>query len=198
MKDNSATKICKHCKSEMKKGAKVCPTCGKRQHLSLGCLAVIVILVIIGIIIASCSKAVDDVVKEHKEENDKKTEAKTVVKEEVIYDEGGIKVTYMGMQASSVNISTEIKLKIENNTDKSIRITADDFSVDGYTISQVFYAEVAAGKATNDSINVLDSYLSDNGLSYATIKEAEFKLKFTDSNSILDSITTDTIKVSLR
>ena len=194
MKDNSATKLCKHCKSEMKKGAKVCLTCGKRQHMSIGCLAVIVILVIIGIIIASCGKAADDAVKE----DEKKSNDKNVTAEAVIYDESGLKVTYTGMEAAALNVSTDIKLKIENNTDKSLVITIDDFSVDGYSINAPFYAEVAAGKITNDTIDVLDSYLSDNGLSYATIKEAEFKLNITDSNNITDRKTTDTIKFSLR
>ena len=114
MKDTSPTKLCKHCKSEMKKGAKVCPTCGKRQRMSLGCLIPLVILgiiiALIAIFVGACSKGVNDAVKE----DEKKKEDKKVAAEEVIYDKDGIKITYMGMEAATLNVSTDIKMKIEN------------------------------------------------------------------------------------
>ena len=49
---NSGTKLCKYCKSEIPAGAKICPNCRKKQGKS-GCLiaviAVVVILVLVGI-----------------------------------------------------------------------------------------------------------------------------------------------------
>lgn len=45
----SQTKLCKHCKTEIPRGAKVCPQCGRKQ--GLGCLVWIVIIVVaLGII----------------------------------------------------------------------------------------------------------------------------------------------------
>ena len=197
MKDNSATKLCKHCKSEMKKGAKVCPTCGKKQGMSLGCLIPLILLgIIIAIIIAvvgSCSKAVDDAIKD----DEKKSESKKVTVETVIYDKGGIKITYMGMEAGTLNVGTNIKLMFENNSDNDVSITVDDFSVDGYTINVVAYAEVGKGKKANESIEMLDSYLENNGLSYDTVKEAELKFDITNKSSY-ESVKTDTIKIKLR
>ncbi|MBR6395000.1 MAG: hypothetical protein IKS13_09305 [Ruminococcus sp.] len=198
MKDTSPTKLCKHCKSEMKKGAKVCPTCGKRQRISLGCLIPLIIVgavfLFIVLFISACNKGVDEVIKEDKQ----KKEDKKVSVEEVVYDNDGIKITYMGMEAATLNVSTNIKFKIENSTDKSLTISTDDFSVDGYSINATMYAEVPAGKIANDSIGVLDSYLKDNGLSYDSIKEAEFKIRITDSDHILKSEKSDVIKVKLR
>ena len=198
MKDTSPTKLCKHCKSEMKKGAKVCPTCGKRQRISLGCLIPLIIVgavfLFIVLFISACNKGVDEVIKEDKQ----KKEDKKVSVEEVVYDNDGIKITYMGMEAATLNVSTNIKFKIENSTDKSLTISTDDFSVDGYSINATMYAEVPAGKIANDSIGVLDSYLKDNGLSYNSIKEAEFKIRITDSDHILKSEKSDVIKVKLR
>ena len=195
--DSNTTKLCKHCKSEMKKGAKVCPTCGKKQGINTGCLVALIIFgLIIALIVAfvgSCSKAVDDAIKE----DDKKAESKSVTAESVIYDKDDIKVTYTGMSADSLNISTEIKLKIENSSDKSVVVSSDDFSVDGYSINAALHTDVAAGKAANDSITVLDSYLKDNGLSGDSIKEAEFILKIFDSNNYKE-IDSDTVKISLR
>ena len=182
----------------MKIGAKICPTCGKRQKMSLGCLIPLIILgfiiLFIVLFIGACSKGVEDAIKE----DEKKSDDKKVVAEEVIYDEDGIRITYMGMEAATLNISTDVKFKIENNSGKSVNISTDDFSVDGYSINAFMYTEVADGKITNDSIDILDSYLSDNGLSYADIKEAEFKLNISDSNDFTDRKTTATIKVKLR
>lgn len=49
---NSGTKLCKYCSSEIPAGAKICPNCRKKQGKS-GCLiaiiAVVVILVLVGI-----------------------------------------------------------------------------------------------------------------------------------------------------
>lgn len=197
MKDNSATKLCKHCKSEMKKGAKVCPTCGKKQGMSLGCLIPLILLgIIIAIIIAvvgSCSKAVDDAIKD----DEKKSESKKVAAETVIYDKDGIKITYMGMEAATLNVGTDIKLMFENNSDNDVSITVDDFSVDGYTINAPAFVEVGAGKKANDSIEMLDSYLEKNGLSYDTVKEAELKFDI-QKKGTLESVKTDTIKIKLR
>ncbi len=197
MKDNSVTKLCKHCKSEMKKGAKVCPTCGKKQGMSLGCLIPLillgVIIVIIMVVIGSCSKAVDDAIKE----SEKKSESKNVTAETVIYDKGGIKITYMGMEADSLNVGTDIKLMFENKSSNDVSITVDDFSVDGYSINAPAFVEVGAGKKANDSIEMFDSYLEKNGLSYDTVKEAEFKLSIINKNTY-ESVNTDTIKIKLR
>lgn len=45
-KEKPATKICKHCKSEIPYGAKICPQCRKKQGAS-GCL--IAVLIVIGL-----------------------------------------------------------------------------------------------------------------------------------------------------
>jgi hypothetical protein len=54
----SETKICKYCKSEIAKDAKICPNCRKKQKGSVGkiIIGVIVVLVLIGIIGGNSSK----------------------------------------------------------------------------------------------------------------------------------------------
>lgn len=48
-KEKPTTKICKHCKTEIPYGAKVCPQCRKKQGAN-GCLVTIAVLVGIGIL----------------------------------------------------------------------------------------------------------------------------------------------------
>ena len=200
MKEQAAkTKLCRHCRSEMDKKAKVCPTCHKKQGVSTGCIIGLVLLVIVVLIpvfiIGSCSKAVDDAIKE----DNKKADSKTISADEVIFDENGLKITYKGIEAGTLNVSTDIKLCFENDSEKSYSVTVEDFSVDGYSIKAgLYFKDIAAGKSANDSIEILDSYLEENGLSTDLIKEAELKFHFTNSDDFTDSFSTDTITIKLR
>lgn len=51
-KEKPTTKICKHCKTEIPYGAKVCPQCRKKQGMG-GCLTAIIIVVALGLL-GSC------------------------------------------------------------------------------------------------------------------------------------------------
>ncbi|WP_024294444.1 Ltp family lipoprotein [Lacrimispora indolis] len=51
-KEKPTTKICKHCKTEIPYGAKVCPQCRKKQGLG-GCLTAIIIFIALGLL-GSC------------------------------------------------------------------------------------------------------------------------------------------------
>ena len=138
----------------------------------------------------SIDKAIDSVDKENdsvKKENDsvnkasEKTNAQNTSANKVIFDENGLKVTYKEIKSDS--FSTEIKLAFENNSDRSYDVTIDDFSIDGYSINALFYVQVASGKSANDKIDVLDSYLEDNGLSADSIKQVTMKIVITDFDS---------------
>jgi hypothetical protein len=48
-KEKPETKLCKHCKTEIPYDAKICPNCKKKQGMS-GCLVVIIVIVVLGII----------------------------------------------------------------------------------------------------------------------------------------------------
>lgn len=165
MNNNPETKLCRHCRSEMDVKATVCPNCHKSQRRGKGCIIALIIAVIfIGIpliFMVSCSKALSDTI----DEENKKADAKSISANEVIFDEKGLKITYKGTEADDLNVGTDIKLAFENNSDRSYDVTIDDFSIDGYSINAMFYVQVASGKSSNSSIEVLDSYLKDNGLS---------------------------------
>lgn len=183
MNNNPETKLCRHCRSEMDVKATVCPNCHKSQRRGKGCIIALIIAVIfIGIpliFMVSCSKALSDTI----DEENKKADAKSISTNEVIFDEKGLKITYKGTEADDLNVGTDIKLAFENNSDRSYDVTIDDFSIDGYSINAMFYVQVASGKSSNSSIEVLDSYLKDNGLSADSIKQVTMKIVITDFDS---------------
>lgn len=49
MREKEGTKLCKHCKTEIPAGAKICPNCRKKQGLS-GCLIIIIAFIVLGVI----------------------------------------------------------------------------------------------------------------------------------------------------
>lgn len=183
MNNNPETKLCRHCRSEMDVKATVCPNCHKSQRRGKGCIIALIIAVIfIGIpliFMVSCSKALSDTI----DKESKKADAKSISANEVIFDEKGLKITYKGTEADDLNVGTDIKLAFENNSDRSYDVTIDDFSIDGYSINAMFYVQVASGKSSNSSIEVLDSYLKDNGLSADSIKQVTMKIVITDFDS---------------
>lgn len=183
MNNNPETKLCRHCRSEMYVKATVCPNCHKSQRRGKGCIIALIIAVIfIGIpliFMVSCSKALSDTI----DKENKKADAKSISANEVIFDEKGLKITYKGTEADDLNVGTDIKLAFENNSDRSYDVTIDDFSIDGYSINAMFYVQVASGKSSNSSIEVLDSYLKDNGLSADSIKQVTMKIVITDFDS---------------
>lgn len=183
MNNNPETKLCRHCRSEMDVKATVCPNCHKSQRRGKGCIIALIIAVIfIGIpliFMVSCSKALSDTI----DKENKKADAKSISANEVIFDEKGLKITYKGTEADDLNVGTDIKFAFENNSDRSYDVTIDDFSIDGYSINAMFYVQVASGKSSNSSIEVLDSYLKDNGLSADSIKQVTMKIVITDFDS---------------
>lgn len=89
MEQGTATKICKHCKSEIPVGAKVCPQCRKKQ--GMGCLPKVLIalavIIVIGIVAGlggddTDTNTTNNTPNEETSSSTKKEETKEDVKEE--------------------------------------------------------------------------------------------------------------------
>ena len=52
MPESQQTKLCKHCKTEIPKDAKVCPNCKKRQTPH-GCLIAVVVVIVLIVLLAA-------------------------------------------------------------------------------------------------------------------------------------------------
>lgn len=87
----------------------------------------------------------------------------TEISEQVLYDENGIKVTATGFDDSGI-FGPEVKVLIENNTDKSFTLQTRYSSINGFMSDFQISADVAPGKKTNDSFSIMRSDLEKNGI----------------------------------
>lgn len=101
----------------------------------------------------------DDDKDSDKDDNDSK---KVTVEETVIYDENDIKVTVKSLDEGWSG--PELKVLVENNTDKDIAFSADEFIINGITLSGFGYVEAAAGKKANDTISFYEEQLELCGI----------------------------------
>ncbi|MCR4653499.1 MAG: hypothetical protein K5744_07380 [Eubacterium sp.] len=107
----------------------------------------------------------DDKDGEDKPDTKKKSGGKVTVDEQVLLDQDGVKVTALEYTTGDY-MGDGIKLRIENNTDKSLRLAADALIVNECMINSMLAVEVAPGKKANETM-----YLSKTDLEAAGITE---------------------------
>lgn len=101
------------------------------------------------------------------------------IEETVLLEEGGVRVTAAGLGESWSG--PEVKLLLENESDRTVLVTAKEVSVNGYMMPTAFlYEEVAAGKKANAGISLSNSGLRRSGVDiiaelecYIEVKDAE-------------------------
>lgn len=109
----------------------------------------------------------------------KKTEDETIP-EQVLLDESGIVITTKGIDKNGL-FGPELKLLIENNTEKDLTVQVRSASVNGYMVDTMFSADVAAGKKSNDGISFSNTDLSICGIE--AIADVEFSFHIFDFDS---------------
>lgn len=106
-------------------------------------------------------------------------EAVTIA-ETVLYDADGVKVTATGLEEGWMG--PEVKILVENSSEQNVLVTTDALSVNGYMAPfSSLYAEVAAGKKSNETLSLLSSELERSGIS--TIAELQFFIEVKDADT---------------
>lgn len=113
------------------------------------------------------------------------------INEQVVYDANDIKITVNGLEDGWMG--TELKLLIENNSAKSITVQARNASVNGFMVSTMMSADVAAGKKANDSLTFETSGLKDCGIE--SIANMEFYFHIFDSETWDEIVDTEVISI---
>lgn len=166
-KENQATKTCKHCKTEIPAGAKVCPQCRKKQGGALKW--VIIAIVVIGIIGSAAGGKDDKPTKvgnnnsssagnnsnesqQNSVESSSEEEKETVFRKGEIAELNGVQVTltdYKESTGSEYNKPTDgnifllVEFEISNNTEKELAISSAlsfEAYADDYALNYSFSA----------------------------------------------------------
>ena len=101
------------------------------------------------------------------------------ITEQVLFDAENIKITAEGLEEGFLGV--ELKLLIENNSDRNITVQARNTSVNGYMVSTMLSSDVAAGKKAVSAIQFFSSDLEKNSITKIT--NAEFSFHIFDSAS---------------
>ena len=125
-------------------------------------------------------------------DNSSAPSSEVTIEEQVLYDENSIKITALGMEDGL--FGTELKLLLENNSDKSITVQARNANVNGFMVSTMMSVDIAAGKKANDSLTFETSGLKDCGIESIATMELFFHIFDTESwDTIVD---TDVITIN--
>ena len=156
---------------------------------------IIVLVVMLALVVTGCgssSKKSDNNKNAKGIENVSKGDTKANIKEQVILDENGVKITMKSIDYSS-RYDVEIKLLVENNTDDDISVQVDDLSINDIMIYPVFYANVNAGKKVNETIDLSKEDLELANIT--TIGTIELSINVYNPNTWKDITTKKGIKV---
>lgn len=102
------------------------------------------------------------------------------ISETVLLDNSGIVIKAVEMIEDSI-WGPGVKLYIENNSDKNVNIYCDAVIVNDYMISDLFSTSVAAGKKTNENLNLFSSSLKAAGID--NIGKIELYFNISDSDT---------------
>lgn len=187
-----------------------CPNCGapapENAKKGFSLLKIGVIAVIIVVLFSACfgggddskseSGAVEEIqaatsaevetAEETKEPEQAKEEERTP-EPVTVFDSDDIKIQITGYELSKVFDMVEVKVYIENNSDRNINVSVDGSpSIDGFVIDGGwFYENVAAGKKDNASFTLYN--MRDNGIENAEEAQSiEFLLDIFDSDTYHD------------
>lgn len=130
---------------------------------------------------------------ESPEEPKADTKAETAIEQQVIFDQDGIIITATGIDFNSSFMGPEIKLLIENNTEKNLTVQARNVSVNGYMVDTSMSADVSPGKKANDSLTILNGSIKECGIE--DIAYADFSFHIFNSDTWDDSIDTEMIHI---
>lgn len=108
---------------------------------------------------------------------------------EVIYDTNGIKV--VAKSADDEFLGKGVVFYLENNTDRHVVVNGENISVNGYMMTDLFYADLAPQSHAVDILTLLSSDLENNSID--NIEEVDLTLRITDYDSFDNIDTTSPI-----
>ena len=94
--------------------------------------------------------------------------------EEVVYEDDKIKITYKGIEVSSI-MGDEVLIDVENKTDKNYVLAGDNsMVVNDRTMSMLTYVDVFKNTTTADSITLFTDDMEKAGIKAEDIETIKF------------------------
>lgn len=169
---------CKNCGDLLIPGEKACPNCGtrvdgkpKKKFGFLVWILVGAVLLRIVFLLVSSFVPGTDVAPEPEAASDAVVETLSDVdiRETVLYDQDGVKLTVTGIE--TLEEVTYIHVRLQNETDKNIAVTSSQLVVNGITVYTTMYMEAPAGETVDDHIILYSDDLRRAGISeIATVR----------------------------
>lgn len=108
----------------------------------------------------------------------------------VIFEQDGITISYKEFDMDAF-LGVDMKIFVDNQSDKAIIVQARDVSVNGFMVDPLFSCDVMPGKKANDGLTIMESQLEENGIT--EIEEIEFKFHIFEKESYDKIVDTDPI-----
>lgn len=115
------------------------------------------------------------------------------IEETVLYEENDIKITATGFDADAL-FGPELQLLIENNSAQNYVFQTDYAVVNGYMITDLLSADVAAGKKSTESLTFMTATLERCGVS--TITDIRMDIKVINPDTYQTLFTTGEITIT--
>jgi len=119
-------------------------------------------------------------------EQDEETEL-PIDEGEVIFEEHGIRIKYLGTERRTTPNRTHFMLYIENDTDYRITVQIRNYKINGIRSSfSAFSPQIQSGNSTTASITAYDWDLANLGIE--EIEEIEFNLYFVGASALFGGV----------
>lgn len=115
------------------------------------------------------------------------------IDETVLYDADDVKITAKELSFEDDWYAGTLSLLIENNTDKDLNISTTSVYVNGYQVDGWLYAEVSAGKKSNETITFYDEDFEMCGIT--TIADIELSFEAYEVDSYEDYFESSLVKL---
>ena len=130
--------------------------------------------------------------------SDDSAAAAVTIKEQVLLDKDGLKITATGMTSDSV-WGEGVKLLIENNTTQNLGIGCNALIVNDFMITDLFSSSISAGKKANEVMYLSYSELEAAGISNVGKIEVYFNVYDSDSYATIydaEGVTIETSEIA--
>ncbi len=118
--------------------------------------------------------------------------ASVTIDEQVLFDQDGIRITATGMADDSI-WGSGINLLLENSSTRNVTVGCNAVIVNDYMISNLFAADIAAGKKSNETLTLMSNELKDAGIT--EIGKVEIYFNIYDPETFETIFTPDVVEI---